>query len=529
MSRPPGPADAAIASCARNAPERLAIADDGTQLSYADLDREITRFARVLTAAGVDAGHVVSIWLPPWWASSALFNSAMRLGAVSHVMSHGLGSDEANGILQVARPRAIVVGGEDVAHLAQMREVIDQAAPDAEVFIVRRTPGVPLEHVRAARPAGSGQAAGARRLPGAQALIFTSGTTGTPKGVIHTAASLTAVCTSVAARFELGPGCVIGLASPIGHIRWVMYGATMPFQLRGTLLTAQRWIPREWIDMARATSCEFAAFSPKHVADLVELRRSGHPRAWLKTISLGGSYLPTDTLLEAERVLDARIVRSYGCTEFPSATSGSPREPVDRRCSLDGHPLDGVELALEPVSDDASPVARISGHMMSRILLRGSHAAAGIISTRDDEPARVTGPDGWLRTEDFAEMVGNDVRIVGRSAELIIRNGENISAPAVESVLMEHPAIAEVAVAGEHDPIVGERLVAVLVPSGTAAPEVADLAEFLRQRNIERHKWPERVVVVPQIPRTSSGKIRRRSVWELVNRRPGMLVNLEGT
>jgi cyclohexanecarboxylate-CoA ligase len=527
MSRPLVPAEVAIASCARETPERLAIVDDGTCLSYTDLDREITGFARRLTAAGVGAGHVVSIWLPPWWASSALFNSVLRVGAVSHVMSPGLGSDEAYGILQVARPRAIVVGGEDVAHLARMRDVIEQAAPDADVFIVRRSPGVPMEHAKA-RPAAPGCTGEPRRLPGAQALIFTSGTTGSPKGVIHTAASLTAVCTSVAARFELGPGCVIGLASPIGHIRWVMYGAMMPFQLRGTLLTAQRWIPREWIDMARVASCEFAAFSPKHVADLVELRRSGHPRASLKTISLGGSYLPTETLLVAERVLDARIVRSYGCTEFPSATSGSPREPIDRRCSLDGHPLEGVELVLEPVSDEASAVERISGHMMSRILLRGSHAAAGIIGTSDDEPGSVTGPDGWLRTEDFAEMVGGDVRIVGRSAELIIRNGENISAPAVESVLIEHPAIADVAVAGEHDPIVGERLVAVLVPSGTAAPGAADLVEFLRQRNIERHRWPERVIVAAQIPRTSSGKIRRRSVWELVNRRPGVLVNPEG-
>jgi acyl-coenzyme A synthetase/AMP-(fatty) acid ligase len=527
MSRSLGLAEAAITSCAREAPERLAIVDDGMRLTYADLDREITRFARALTAAGVGTGHVVSIWLPPWWASSALFNSASRLAAVSHVMSHGLGNEEAYGILQVARPRAIVVGAEDVAQLARMRDVIEQAAPDADVFIVRRPPGVPLEHVRA-RSAANGRVGEARRLPGAQALIFTSGTTGSPKGVIHTPASLTAVCTNVAARFELGPGSVIGLASPIGHIRWVMYGAMMAFQLRGTLLTAQRWIPYEWIDMARAASCEFAAFSPKHVADLVELRRSGHPRAWLKTISLGGSYLATDMLLEAERVLDARIVRSYGCTEFPSATSGSPHEPIDLRCSLDGHPLEGVELVLAPVSDEASAVQRISGHLMSRILLRGAHVAAGIISTSDDQPGSITGPEGWLRTEDFAEMLDGHVRIIGRSAELIIRNGENISAPAVESVLIEHPAVADVAVAGEHDPIVGERLVAVLVPSGTMTPGVADLVEFLRQRNIERHRWPERVVAVAQIPRTSSGKIARRSVWELVNRRPGVLMNPEG-
>ena len=190
--------------------------------------------------------------------------------------------------------------------------------------------------------------------------------------------------------------------------------------------------------------------------------------------------------------------------------------------------MNNLHRELAPVSDEASAVQRISGHLMSRILLRGAHVAAGIISTSDDQPGSITGPEGWLRTEDFAEMLDGHVRIIGRSAELIIRNGENISAPAVESVLIEHPAVADVAVAGEHDPIVGERLVAVLVPSGTMTPGVADLVEFLRQRNIERHRWPERVVAVAQIPRTSSGKIARRSVWELVNRRPGVLMNPEG-
>jgi cyclohexanecarboxylate-CoA ligase len=527
MSSSPEPAEAAVAACARETPGRLAIVDDGTRLTYADLDNEITRSARSLMAVGVGAAHVVSIWLPPWWAASAVFNGVVRLGAVAHVMSHALGDDEARGVLQVTRPRAIVVGTEDAARLVRISHLIERAAPGADVFVVRRSPGAALERVNAGA-AVPGRAREPRRLPGAQALIFTSGTTGRPKGVIHTAASLTAVCTNVAGRFELGPGCVIGLASPIGHIRWVMYGAMMAFQLRGTLLTAQRWIPHEWIEAAREASCEFAAFSPKHVADLVELREAGYPGALLKTISLGGSYLPTETLFEAERILDARIVRSYGCTEFPSATSGSPREPIDRRCSLDGHPLDGVQLALEPVSDDVSAVGRISGHEMSRILLRGSHAAAGIICTADDEPTRVTDPDGWLKTEDFAELVGADVRIVGRSAELIIRNGENISAAALESVLIEHPAIADVAVAGERDPIIGERLVAVVVPSGRAVPGVADLAEFLRQRKIEKFRCPERVIAAAHIPRTSSGKIRRRSVWELVNESAGALASPEG-
>ena len=115
-------------------------------------------------------------------------------------------------------------------------------------------------------------------------------------------------------------------------------------------------------------------------------------------------------------------------------------------------------------------------------------------------------------------MESDMLKVLGRSSELIVRNGENISAPALEALLSAHPAIADVAVVGKRDPIVGDRICALCVlHNGDKKLGIEDLADLLVSRNVEKWRWPESVVIVDEIPRTASGKVLRRILWDLVN------------
>lgn len=507
--------DEAISAVAASAPDRLAIAEGDHRLSYRRLDHEVEHLAEELRSLGVQRGHVVTVWMPAWWEATALVNAALRVGAVPHTLAHSSGGDEARRVLSVARPACLFIGADRPEAAGRMIELAATLVPAGRIRSVR------AEATAARAEEGGPDPVAPRLVTDAAALIFTSGTAGDPKGVVHGHSSLHATCAAVAERFGIGSGSVIGMASPIGHVRWVLYGGMLPFLLGGTLITASGWSPAAWAEMAAEVGCDFAAFSPKHLEDLIALARAGRRVPVLRTVSCGGSYLPSSLLQQAEQRMGCRIVRSYGCTEFPSATGSDPGGTEAERWTFDGRPLDGVEMQLvaDDSADDTDSVSLAGSASMRRIRLRGSHAARGVLKPDSDEVVGVTGPDGWLDTADFGEVTDGCLRIVGRKADMIIRNGENINASELETMLSQHPLIEDVAVVGRRDPVTGERVCAVCVVRDPDGVDVGELARFLDERGTARWKWPESVVLVDSIERTTSGKIRRGDLWHMVNPR----------
>lgn len=506
---PDDPAEQQLRRWAVERPDGVAIVDEARSLSYAAVDRLVDGLAATLSAGGVGVGDVVTIWTPAWWQAPVAFLAANRIGAVAHPMSDVLGLTEAAAIVRRVGPRAVVYGtndptGEDrVAAaategagsplLVRARDLDDQSAAPPEAptaspaTVPARRPMVEPDPDRAC------------------ALVFTSGTTSEPKSVWHSHRNLGATVRDVADRVGLGDGDVVGVASPIGHVRWVLFGALLPFMVGGTLFTCARWRPADWAGRAEAVGCRFAAFSPKHLEDLVAQVGEGRRCRSLEVVTCGGSFLSTPQLRRSEEALGVTVLRSYGCTEFPSAVGGGADDPPEQRWQYDGRPLAGVEVRLEVGDDD--DVVRLGGAgPMGRICMRGTHAAAGVAD-----------PDGWYRTEDFGEMVDGWLRVLGRSADIIIRNGENISANEVEGVLSGFPGLGDFAVVGRQDPVAGERVCLVVVGHTGTGPGVEDVAGFLEESGVMKQKWPESVVEVDDLPRTPNGKLVRRRLWELVN------------
>ena len=302
---------------------------------------------------------------------------------------------------------------------------------------------------------------GGRPVEAGDALVMaTSGTTGEPKGVVLTHDAVRASALATTARLGLDPSVHRWLAClPLAHIGGL--SVITKAIATGAPLTVLPGFERDAV---------LAASGPEVVVSLVPtaLLRVG-AEAW-HTVVLGGSAPPGD--------LPANVVSTYGMTETGSGVV------------YDGLPLDGVEVALDPIDGQV----RLRGPMLLR-------------SYRD---GRVPlDADGWLATGDAGRLVEGRLVVDGRLSELIVTGGENVWPTPVERILSEHPAVAEVAVAGRPDPEWGERVVAFVVPApGAPSPRLEELRALVKER-LAPFAAPRELVLVGSLPKTSIGKLQR--------------------
>jgi cyclohexanecarboxylate-CoA ligase len=217
----------------------------------------------------------------------------------------------------------------------------------------------------------------------------------------------------------------------------------------------------------------------------------------LRSFTAGGAPTPPEIVREMIEVFGVRgVPQSYGLTEFPIATTASPRDPTDILVSSIGKPSPDVELRV------------VDGE----IRLKGPQCFLGYVEESLDTAA--FDEDGWFCTGDLGEIRNGYIYITGRMKDIIIRNAENISASEVEDVLRRHPNIIDVAVIGLPDSRTGERLCAVIVQSGTATLDVATIATHCQSNGLAKMKWPEQVAIVPVLERNAMGKILKVRIRE---------------
>ncbi|HEX6675104.1 MAG TPA: fatty acid--CoA ligase family protein [Actinomycetes bacterium] len=357
-------------------------------------------------------------------------------------------------------------------------------------------PSAPMPELRrllgAVRPTHLVDADGRRRLPdgrpldgGAAAVVATSGSAGPPKAVELTAGGLRAAALATSAALGAGDGD-----------RWL---ACVPLHgVAGLAIVARCWHtgvpltvhdgfdPRQ-VDPASGHGATLVSLVPTMLRRLIaahgELRR-------FRRILVGGGPVPPDLLAQAAE-LGATVVTTYGLTE----TGGGVVH--------DGHPVDGVELAVGggPPSDSPEGEIRLRGPMV----MRGYHG----------DPAATAAAlrGGWLHTRDVGRLLpGGRLRVLGRCDEVIISGGVNVHPVEVEQVLSRHPLVGDVAVAGATDPEWGQRVVAFVVPCEPGRPpSLEELRGFARER-LAAAKLPRQLVLVDEVPRSPGGKLLRRSL-----------------
>jgi acyl-CoA synthetase (AMP-forming)/AMP-acid ligase II len=371
--------------------------------------------------------------------------------------------------------------------------VVSQLDSPPEVVVVRG--GAPL-------PAAKSPPVGLPTLdPDAvRMILYTSGTTGRPKGVLHSHNSIHALICQIRDYWQVQPDDRFLVASPIAHIGGSIYAFECPLLLGTSAVLMDRWDADEAVELIRQQHCTHIAGATPFLEQLLGgAARAGTRLPELKLFVCGGASVSPSLIRRAAEYFERAVVtRAYGSTEVPLTTVGAPLDP-DRAADTDGR----AGFAHIRLAD--------GGAESGEIHACGPQMLVGYLHP-DDEVGSFDS-NGYFRTGDLARWVEDDYLVVtGRAKDVIIRNGENIAPKEIEDILVDHPGIAEIAVVGLPDTRTGERACAVIVPTDQPRPDVASLRSFLRAQGVATFKAPEQVVIWEQLPRNDAGKVLKHQI-----------------
>lgn len=478
-----------VVAAAGERPERVVFADShGRSLTTVEL-----RDAAERVAAGLDvtAGQFVSWQLPTVLESVVLLVALARVGAVQNPIIPILREREVGSIVDQIGTSLLVVPEtwRGFAHGDMARALATDRGFGVLTIDLEGAIGDALR-----LPAGDPSTL--RRPPADDGecrwIYFSSGTTAAPKGVRHTDASVIASSRGMTDHLGIGDGDVYPIAWPVTHIGGVTMIASV-LRAGGRLVLFDGFDPATIGDaMAAVRPTLLGTGVPFFRAYLDAQRRHGDESLYpaLCAFTAGGAPTPPELVHELVDVFGVHVVSSWGLTEFPIATCASPSDPADQLVSTVGRASPGVRVRV------------VDGELR----LKGPQCFTGYVDATLD--AGAFDDDGWFRTGDLGEVDADGfVTITGRLKDVIIRNGENISALELEDVLLRHPDVADVAVIGLPDARTGERVCAVVVavPDRTVTLDV--IAAHCAAQGLARQKTPEQVELVAAIDRNPMGKV----------------------
>ena len=508
--------DGYLDDAAARRPDGLAVVDGDVRLDYAELRDRVARASAGLRALGVGPGEVVAMQLPNWWEALVVHFAILRLGAISNPVMPILRERDLGGVLADGGAKVLVSAAEhrgfDHGALATR---LAGALPDLErVVTVRgRRDGAMTFDDLCADDVG-GEAAGGRHADDPVVLLFTSGTESRPKGAVHSHNTLGYEDRTIIELYGLDGDDVVWAPSPVAHITGVLYAFHLSTMLGAPVVLQDVWDPDRGLGLVEAERCSFVVAATPFLHGITYSDRVGAVDvSSLKTFVCGGADVPPDLIRDAERRLGVRAMRLYGSTEIPTVTSTPADAPSELRSTTDGRPI--ADAGVRVVDDEG---ADVSAGSPGRILARGPEAMLGYLH-REAQPFDA---EGWFDTGDLGVLDGSGyLTVVGRAKDIILRGGENISAKEVEDLLYGHPGIADVAVVAVPDPRLTERACAVVVPRPGASLDLASIVEYLEGQSIARQKFPERLELVDELPRTPTGKVQKFRLRAMVAERSG--------
>lgn len=489
-------------------------------VTYGQLRAYVDRFAAGLLDLGVERGDVVSIQVANGWEGPALALATMRVGAVPNPIPIIYREHEVRHMVEDAGTKIYVspqrFRGYDFAEMALRlhREVSslghvfftdsdDTIGADHDFtrhFIEPRRELAPkLEAILEARRPGADDLA---------MLVFTSGTTGKPKAALHTFNTAWAGYRNVIVdALDLTSDDVAFMASTLGHLTGFIHGMLVPLSMGQKVVYQDVWDVDGMLDMMEAEGLTWTLSATTFALDMVDAQRHrDRPLASkLRAFACGGASIPPGVAVDMDRIFATSLVPLWGCSETGIASIHHLGSSVEVLDASDGYPVPWqetrvVDEVLNPVEDG----------MIGNLQVRGPGVFAGYFG-RADLTASAFSADGWYDTGDLGKVLPDGaIRIEGRSKDIIIRGGQNISAVEIESALYKHPAIQDVAVVSYPDDRLGERVCAVVVPrEGGAALTLEDVVAFLDGAGMAKPFWPQRLLVLDDLPRTPSGKVQK--------------------
>ena len=494
-------------------PDRIAIVDQNsmtgerTVLTYAQFNQRIGRLAMGLHRLGVRKGDVVSMQLPNWWMFNALHFAALRLGAVTNPIMPIFREREMGFMLKMAESKVLIIPREFRGFAyGPMAEALRPSLPALRhVLVVGGEGDAAFERLYedGGAPDEALFAASRPKADDVVELLYTSGTTGEPKGVMHTSNTLLANVIPYVERLSLGENDTFLMASPLAHQTGFLYGILTPVHVNTKVVLQDIWNATRAADLIAGEGVTFTMAATPFLSDLTdEAAKRPDDMRTLRTFLSAGAPIPRALVRRASENLGANIISAWGMTENGAVTTTRIGDAPEKTFETDGLPLAGMEIRVVNESGTVLP-ADTEG----RLQAKGSSNFVGYLKHPE---WYATDGEGWFDTGDLARIDRDGyVRITGRTKDVIIRGGENVPVVEIEGLLYRHPAIQEVAVVAMPDPRLGERACAFAVLRDGASLTMQEMVAFLGEQKLARNYLPERLEVVPAMPKTPSGKIQK--------------------
>ena len=503
-------------------PDKTAAIDPRRQVTFRELQAETDRCALGLLELGVEPGDVVSFQLPNWIEFLVLHFAATRIGAVSNPLIPIYRDREVGFMVGFAHAKVLVVAREfrNFDYPAMVERLRPTWPALQHVFVVDGQPGdanpswesfmaTPWEQRR--DPA---ELAAVRPDPNdVTLLMFTSGTTGEPKGVMHTHNTLVAANQPLPERLGVGGDSVIHMASTFAHLTGMLYGVRLPTQVGATAIYQDVWNNERFVELIEKHSITYTSAATPFLHDTLNAPNidARDVSSLVRFCCMGAPIPPAIVRQAKQRWPEMAVLGGWGQTENGLVTLGIPGDPEEKVVDRDGYPWPGMQIRVVDELDTVLPP-----DTDGRLQVTGPFLFAGYAKRM--EMTRELFHGKWFDTGDIARIDADGyLKISGRTKDVIIRGGENIPVAYVENALYENPKIASVAVIGIPDPRLQERACAcVVLKPGVGEFTFEEMKAFLADKGLARQYWPESLHVMTEFPSTASGKIQKYRLREAI-------------
>jgi non-ribosomal peptide synthetase component E (peptide arylation enzyme) len=495
---------------AQREPERVCIRDGRRAVTYAEVLQEARGLAAGLWSLGLRPGDVISFQLPNWIEAAVVDIAASLLGVIVNPIVPIYREFETSAIVRDCKAKVLIVTDtlRNFDHLGMALDIRTRCPSLDHIVLVRpsaggRHDGV-LDYEALMRTDSSAMVWPAVKPDAVKFMLYTSGTTGAAKGVMHTHETIARVLRGCMEFWRIAPTDSILMPSPVTHITGYLWGLEAPFCWGSPTVLMERWNAEEAVDLIDRYGLAMTISATTFLQELLDAAaRKGTAIPSLKVFACGGASVPPALIRRANSALEkCRAFRVYGATEVPLIGRGCV-DPDDDATAAD---TDGiiVDFEVRIVNDRGD---QMPDGVEGEILARGPAQCVGYVDPAATRAA--FDADGFFHTGDLGYKTANGALVItGRKKDLIIRGGENISAKEIEDILIVHPGIREVAVVSMPHARLGEAVCAFVIATQTGLT-LRDLACHLEKAGIARQKFPERLELVDDMPRTAAGKIKK--------------------
>lgn len=495
---------------ARAMPDKIAVVDNhGASYTYSALDHAASCLANWMLAKGIESGDRIAFQLPGWCEFTVIYLACLKIGAVSVPLLPSWREAElvwvlnkcqakmffAPTLFKQTRPVDLILPLQN--QLPQLQQIVgvDKLAPATSSLSLSQIIADNTSLTTAITTHGDELAA----------VLFTSGTEGLPKGVMLTHNNILASERAYCARLNLTWQDVFMMPAPLGHATGFLHGVTAPFLIGARSVLLDIFTPDACLALLEQQRCTCMLGATPFVYDLLNvLEKQPADLSALRFFLCGGTTIPKKVARECQQ-RGIKLFSVYGSTESSPHAVVNLDDPLSRFMHTDGYAAAGVEIK---VVDDARKTLPpgCEGEEASR----GPNVFMGYF----DEPeltARALDEEGWYYSGDLCRMdEAGYIKITGRKKDIIVRGGENISSREVEDILLQHPKIHDACVVAMSDERLGERSCAyVVLKAPHHSLSLEEVVAFFSRKRVAKYKYPEHIVVIEKLPRTTSGKIQK--------------------